>query len=144
MSAFALDLARAGPSGAASAGPLAGVAAFLGGPGGLRIAADLLFLATFAGFFIVPLYTVLQQRARATSRSRAIAGNNILGALFMVASAVLVMVLLAAGLAPPQIFLVLALLNAAVMGAVYRAGPEFGQRFVVWVGALVRRGRDGA
>lgn len=52
-----------------------------------------LFAAIFVmgvsgGLFIVPLYTQLQTRANADSRSQVIAGLNIYNALFMVASAV--------------------------------------------------------
>ena len=38
----------------------------------------------FGGFFIVPLYAMMQSRSAAAHRARVIAANNILNALFMV------------------------------------------------------------
>ena len=43
----------------------------------------------FGGFYIVPLYALVQSRSDPASRSRTIAGNNILNALFIVAAALL-------------------------------------------------------
>ena len=43
-------------------------------------------MSIFAGVFIVPLYTLLQERSRAEVRSQVIAANNIVNAVFMVIS----------------------------------------------------------
>ena len=53
-----------------------------------RVAIDLVLIGVFGGFYIVPLYALIQQRSQPSHRSRIIAANNILNALFMVASAV--------------------------------------------------------
>ena len=98
-----------------------------------RVMWDLLLIGTFAGFYIVPLYALIQTRSEATHRSRIIAGNNILNALFMVASAVLALLLLKAGLSIPQLLLVTALMNAAVALFIYSLVPEFLMRFLVWL-----------
>ena len=68
-----------------------------------RIAFDLLMIGGFGGFYIVPLYALVQQRSKPSHRSRVIAGNNILNALFMVtAAAVFAMLILGkAGLIHP-------------------------------------------
>jgi 1-acyl-sn-glycerol-3-phosphate acyltransferase len=87
--------------------------------------------------FIVPLYTLIQQRSEARHRSRVIAGSNILGAFFMVLSSLMLVALMAFGFTIPQIFLVLALLNAAVAAYIYRILPEFLLRFVAWIIASV-------
>jgi MFS family permease len=55
--------------------------------GALRILADLLLLGVFGGFFIVPLFALIQTRCDPKHVSRTIAGMNILNALFMVAAA---------------------------------------------------------
>jgi 1-acyl-sn-glycerol-3-phosphate acyltransferase len=62
-----------------------------------------------------------------------IAANNILNALFMVVAAAFGALLLARGLSIPQLFLVTAVLNAAVAFYIYRMVPEFLMRFIVWL-----------
>ena len=70
----------------------------------------------------------------AAHRSRVIAGNNILNALFMVVSALLAIILLSRpGFTIPQLFLVTALLNAAVAIYIFTLVPEFLMRFLVWL-----------
>jgi 1-acyl-sn-glycerol-3-phosphate acyltransferase len=105
--------------------------------GGLRIVTDLLCLAIFGGFFIVPLYTLIQQRSEEGERSRIIAGNNILNALFMVMAAVLLVVLFRLQFTIPQIFLLFGLLNLAVAAYIYIRLPEFVFRFLCWVVANI-------
>jgi 1-acyl-sn-glycerol-3-phosphate acyltransferase len=137
MSIFALDLFLVGAPAEVAHTGLFNLGAFLRQPGAIRICADLLLLATFSGFFIVPLYTLMQQRSEATHRSRVIAGNNIVGAFFMVLSSLMLAALLAVGATIPQIFAVLALLNAAVAGYIYKLLPEFLFRFICWVIASI-------
>ncbi len=98
-----------------------------------RILADLLLIGMFGGFYIVPLYALIQSRSQASHRSRIIAGNNILNALFIVAAAALAIALFKAGCTIPQLFLVTALLNAAVAIYIYTLVPEFLMRFLVWL-----------
>jgi 1-acyl-sn-glycerol-3-phosphate acyltransferase len=99
-----------------------------------RIICDLLMIGIFAGFYIVPLYALVQQRSEPGHRSRVIAGNNILNALFMVISAVFAMLLLGrAGFSIPQLFLVTAILNLAVAIYVFSIVPEFLIRFLIWI-----------
>lgn len=106
---------------------------FLAQGGGWRVLFDILMLGMFGGFYIVPLYSLIQQRSEPAYRSRIIAGNNILNALFMVASALLAIVALGAGLTIPQLFLLTAFLNAAVAVYIYTLVPEFLMRFIVWI-----------
>jgi hypothetical protein len=56
--------------------------------------ADLALLSLFAGLYSVPMYALIQLRAQPTHRARIIAANNILNALFMIASSVIAGVLL--------------------------------------------------
>ncbi|HVJ12204.1 MAG TPA: MFS transporter, partial [Burkholderiales bacterium] len=62
-----------------------------------RVLADLFFIGVFGGMYIVPLYALVQSRSDPTHRSRVIAANNILNAVFIVAAAVLSIGLLSAG-----------------------------------------------
>ena len=106
---------------------------FMREAGHWRILADLLLIGIFGGFYIVPLYALVQSRSEARHRSRIIAGNNILNALFVVAAAVMAIALFKAGFTIPQLFLVTAALNAVVAIYIYTLVPEFLMRFIVWL-----------
>jgi 1-acyl-sn-glycerol-3-phosphate acyltransferase len=106
---------------------------FVRQPGHWRILADLALIGVFGGFYIVPLYALVQTRSDVASRSRTIAGNNILNALFMVAAAGLAIGLFHAGFSIPQLILATALLNAAVAVYIYTLVPEFLMRFMAWM-----------
>ncbi|MDF0729957.1 MFS transporter [Pseudomonas entomophila] len=91
-------------------------------------------LGVFGGFYIVPLYALIQARTPEGQRARVIAANNILNALFMVVSAIVTIVLLSlADLSIPQLFLVVSLLNIAVNAYIFRIVPEFTMRFMIWL-----------
>ncbi|WP_158174586.1 MFS transporter [Grimontia hollisae] len=106
---------------------------FVADPSLWWVFADLLLIGVFGGIFIVPLYAMMQARAKESERSQVIAANNIYNALFMVTSAILAMVLLGvAGLSIPQFFLILALLNLVVTFYVGKQVPLFALRFVIW------------
>jgi 1-acyl-sn-glycerol-3-phosphate acyltransferase len=131
MTIFAIDLYFARPV----ASSLSGLSAleFLAAPGNLRVVIDLVLIGLFAGLFIVPLFALVQSRTERSELSRVIAGNNILNALFMVASAGLGLGLTALGLTIPQIFLCVAALNAVVAIYIYTLVPEFLMRFLSWI-----------
>jgi 1-acyl-sn-glycerol-3-phosphate acyltransferase len=76
---------------------------------------------------------LIQDRCEPSHRSRVIAANNILNALFMVASAGFAIALLKAGASIPQLFLATGLLNAAVAIYIYWLVPEFLMRFLAWL-----------
>ncbi|MBB1366274.1 MFS transporter [Pseudoalteromonas sp. SR44-5] len=87
-----------------------------------------------SGFYTVPLYALIQQRTVESSRSRIIAANNVLNALFMVASAVLSIVTLSIfAWTIPQLFLLLAGLNLLISVYIYTKVPEFFLRFAVYL-----------
>jgi hypothetical protein len=131
LTVFALDLYFASP--AAAGGALVGAAEFIARAGSWRILFDLVMIGVFGGFYIVPLYALIQTRSERSHQSRIIAGNNILNALFMVVSAGMAVGLLKAGFTIAQIFLVVALLNAAVACYIYTLVPEFLMRFLIWL-----------
>jgi 1-acyl-sn-glycerol-3-phosphate acyltransferase len=132
MTVFGADLYFAHP---ASSGQLAlGVSAMLSQPHIWRVLIDLVLMAIFSGFFIVPLFALVQARSDPARRSRVIAANNILNALFMVVAAGLSALLLnKVGLSIPGLLLATALLNAAVAIYIYTLVPEFLLRFVDWL-----------
>jgi 1-acyl-sn-glycerol-3-phosphate acyltransferase len=102
-------------------------------PGALRILADLVLIGVFGGFFIVPLFALIQTRCDPKHVSRTIAGMNILNALFMVAAAGVAILLLGQGFSIPEMFLVTALLNAVVAVYIFSLVPEFLMRFLAWL-----------
>jgi 1-acyl-sn-glycerol-3-phosphate acyltransferase len=134
MSLFGIDLyfASRGLPVASGAGALS-VAQFLAEPRHWRVMLDLFGLALAAGLYSVPMYALIQLRAPASHRARIIAANNILNALFMIASAVLAGALLALGATVPQVFLATALANALVAAYIFGLVPEYLLRFVAWV-----------
>ncbi|MCG9579669.1 MFS transporter [Vibrio tubiashii] len=94
----------------------------------------LLLLGASGGIFIVPLYALMQQRAKVTERAQVIAALNIYNSLFMVGSAVLGIVCLTIiELTIPQLFLLLAVLNLLVAGYLFIQVPIFVVRFLMWV-----------
>jgi 1-acyl-sn-glycerol-3-phosphate acyltransferase len=135
ISAFMLDLyfARSG------AAPVAGldVMQFVRAPGSWRIIVDLLGIGIFAGFFVVPLFALIQSRTPSSELSRAIAGMNIQNAAFIVLAAVLgIVVQRYLDWTIPQVFLALAIANVFVALWIFTLVPEFLMRFLSWV--LVR------
>jgi len=95
---------------------------------------DILGLGVFGGFYIVPLYALIQSRTAENERARVIAANNILNALFMVVSAIVSILLLSvAKLSIPELFLVVSLLNIAVNAYIFKIVPEFTMRFMIWL-----------
>ena len=131
MSLFAIDLCFAQPG--MHVVPVNTISEFLARPGSWRILTDMAMLGAFAGFYSVPLFAMMQQRADRQHLSRIIAANNILNAIFMVAAALLALATLNAGVSIPQLFLLLAGLNAIVAIYIYTLLPEFLIRFVVWI-----------
>ncbi len=131
LSLFAVDLYFAQPVSQIIA--VNSVGEFLSRAGSWRVLADLSLLGAFGGFYSVPLYALIQDRAEPSQLSRIIAANNIINSLFMVAAALLALALLKSGVSIPQFFLVLAVVNAVVAIYIYSLLPEFLMRFLVWI-----------
>ncbi len=134
LTVFGIDLYLARPEAAAVTG--LGWREFLDAPGNLRIAFDLAMVGVFGGFYIVPLFALVQQRAPREKLSRTIAANNILNALFMVAASAMAIGLLQAGFSIPELLLLTAVLNALVAIYIFTLVPEFVMRFACW--ALIK------
>ena len=141
MSLFTLDLFLIGKPIILLQAPGAfiGISGFLAIPGAIRIVFDLLMVSIFSGLYIVPLYTLMQIRTQVEIRSRIIAANNVLNALFMVSSAILLMQLIKFRWSVPQIFMVLAILNLAFMSFIFAKEPEFLSSFNTRLKAVFKR-----
>lgn len=131
MTAFGVDLWIASSAYVAS-GPV-NWTGFIDSTGSLRIMADCVLIGLFGGIYSVPLFAMIQTRCDPKQVSRTIAGLNIINSSFMVAAALLGMVLLQSGLSIPEIFLVTAVLNAIVSLYVFTRVPEFLVRFIAWL-----------
>jgi len=132
MSVFAIDLYFA-TKGLHPVGQ-AGALEFISKHEHWRVVFDLFMLSVSGGLYSVPLYALIQERSEASHRSRVIAANNILNAIFMVASAVLAIVLIKfAGFNVPLLILTIGVLNALVAAYIYTLTPEFLLRFICWI-----------
>ena len=133
MTVFSVDLYFASASlGGATASALS-LAQFMSVPTHWRVLADLTLLSLFAGLYSVPMYALIQLRSQPTHRARIIAANNILNAIFMIASSVIAGLLLKMGWSIPEIFLLVGLANAVVAFYIFMLVPEYLLRFVAWV-----------
>ncbi|MGF1770271.1 MFS transporter [Enterovibrio makurazakiensis] len=99
-----------------------------------RVMIDLFFVGVSGGVFIVPLYAFIQSRSSDGECAQSIAANNIMNALFMVASAtVSILVLSVLDFSIVELFALMALGNFVVALFVYRQVPEFTQRFISYL-----------
>ena len=113
------------------------VAGFLQQAGAWRVVLDLAGIGLFSGFFVVPLFALIQSRTPRDELSRVIAGMNIQNAIFIVAAAlggVALQQLL--GWSIPQVFLALGVASIVVAVWIFSIVPEFLMRFLSWL--LVR------
>jgi len=131
MSVFAIDLYFASRGLPPSA--VMGLGAFLAQTAHWRVMLDLALLSLFAGLYSVPMYALIQLRAQPSHRARIIAANNILNALFMIASSVIAGVMLKAGFTVPQVFLATGIANALVALYIFLLVPEYLLRFVAFI-----------
>lgn len=130
LSIFAGDLVFAYQTN--STGVALDLSAFLAA-GNYRLLFDIAMLGVAGGFFTVPLYSYVQEKTEPEYRARVIAGLNIFNSLFMLVSALVVVLLTQLGLNVAQIFLVLAIANIVVAAYIFTVVPEFVLRLVVWL-----------
>ena len=136
LTLFAIDLFLIGDPVTVSPG-VVGPMQFLSVMTNWRIISDLVCIGFFGGIYIVPLYAMIQNRSIPAFRSRTIAANNILNALFMVASALLVIGFIKLAMTIPQIYLLIGIMNLLVTGLIFFIFPEYLQRFSI----IIRRPR---
>jgi 1-acyl-sn-glycerol-3-phosphate acyltransferase len=132
LTLFGIDLAFASPALLPVGAPLP-LAGLLALHATWRVLFDLFALGLFGGFFIVPLYALIQLRSAPEQRARIIAANNILNALFMVCGSLAAAGMLGNGISIPLLFGIAALCNAVVAIYIYSLVPEFMLRFIAWL-----------
>ena len=125
MTVFAWDLYLATQGMSHNGAAFLSVGAFVAQSAHWRVMADLALLAFSAGLYSVPMYALIQLRAKPSHRARIIAANNILNALFMIVSSLAAGALLGAGFSIPQVFAATAILNIMVVGYVFWLMPEY-------------------
>ena len=101
-----------------------------------RPMADLFLLGLAGGFFTVPLYTWLQTAAPEEFRSQAIAANNIVNGLYMVAAAAASALILALTDSLALLFLLTALANVPALGRLCWRAPQVWQARWSWLAGL--------
>lgn len=102
---------------------LVGIGQFLSHPANWRLSFDLFAIALCGGLFTVPLYAILQARSEESHRSRVVATNNILNALFIVMGGIVTAIMVALDMSIPAIFLCVGIANAAAAIVVIRLVP---------------------
>ena len=102
-----------------------------------RLLADVALIGLFGGFYIVPLYVLIQTRSQKSYQSRVIAANNIINALFMVISAGFSVLIFSKGYSIPQLFLATALLNIVVTIYLCMRQPEYWWTFMAWTKQII-------
>jgi MFS family permease len=134
MSIFGADLyASSANIHAASGDALQNSLQFMGSIHNWRMLVDIALIGLFGGFYIVPLYVLIQTRVDKKYQSRVIAANNIMNAFFMVVSALFSVWIFNQGYSIPQLFLVVALLNIIISIYLCIRQPEYFNAFVAWV-----------
>ena len=93
----------------------------------------LLGLSVSGGLYIVPLYAFIQTRTSAKHLSGNIAANNILNALFMVIAGIFAIVCFKLGNSIPNLFVIVALMNAVVALFIFNRVPEFTMQMFAWI-----------
>lgn len=114
LTVFIIDLYFASVDLSAPGGALITASDFLNTPTNLRILFDLAAISICGGLYTVPLYAILQNDSDPKKRSRIIAANNLMNALFMVVGAIVATGMLALDWTIPEVFLSLAIANCFV------------------------------
>ncbi len=134
LTIFSADLLWAVPAIESFPSQYYDVQSFVAQSSHIRVMIDLFLVGVSGGVFIVPLYAFIQSRSEEGECAQSIAANNIMNALFMVASAaVSILVLSVLELSIVELFAILAVGNFIVAIYVYRQVPEFTQRFISYL-----------
>lgn len=124
LTVFIIDLYFASVDLSAPGGALITASDFLNTPTNLRILFDLAAISICGGLYTVPLYAILQNDSDPTKRSRIVAANNLMNALFMVVGAIVATGMLALDWTIPEVFLSLAIANCFVGLYITRLMPS--------------------
>ncbi|MEY3196948.1 MAG: hypothetical protein RLZZ59_316, partial [Pseudomonadota bacterium] len=126
LSIFGIDLFFASSASAIKypVEELISVGDFISVPNNWRILLDLFLIAAISGLYVVPLFAVMQYFSSPNHRSRVIAANNVINAVFMIASTVFLTLLFKLGFSVPYVLLIISIANLAVAAYIYRLIPE--------------------
>lgn len=119
MSLFLMDLSLIRPLIEITAEVQLDIPGFFSTISSYRLIIDFFLMSVSGGVFIVPLYTMMQERSPAHVRSRVVAANNIMNAIFMIIASVLIMIFYKIKLSHSVIYSILALMNLGVSGLAY-------------------------
>lgn len=139
MSVFAVDLFVAShqlPS--LKQMELIALTSFISTPEHWRLMADLFLLSLFAGLFSVPMYALIQHRTARAECARIIAANNIINALFMIASSLIAGAMLSSGLTIPHVMLWTGVGNAVFCAWLFVKEPQYLACCRVWLKGLLQ------
>lgn len=103
---------------------LKSVVVFLSKKHNWRIVIDLFAIAMLGGLYVVPLFAMIQSFSAINYRSRVVAVNNLMNAIFMIASTVMLSILFYLGLSVPYVILFVSILNTLVAYHIYKLTPE--------------------
>lgn len=93
---------------------LLGAGEFLSYWSGWRIVLDLLFISLAGGIYVVPLKSIIQDRAPLEHNARILAASSLLDALFVLSSAILAIIVFALGFRVIDLFILISIGSAAV------------------------------
>jgi acyl-[acyl-carrier-protein]-phospholipid O-acyltransferase/long-chain-fatty-acid--[acyl-carrier-protein] ligase len=131
---FGIDLVFASSKITTSTGELVSLFQFLSHASSWRILFDLLMLAACGGIYIVPLYAMLQHESKPENRSRAIACNNIINAIFMVIASLATSFMLFLHFSVTAVFLVTAIANLVATIFICNLLPDaLLKSFLIWL-----------
>jgi len=117
LTLFSIDLAL---TTSPFVGEAVGALTFLSEPQSWRILIDGTMMGASGGIYLVPLYTLIQKTSPPEKRSRMIAANNIVNAVFMVGASLMAIVVLNAHFSIPELFMITAFLNLGMGGLLFK------------------------
>lgn len=140
MALFGIDLVFASEHTITHTGELISLTQFLAHFSSWRILFDLLCLAACGGIYIVPLYAILQHDSDPEHRSRAIASNNIINAMFMVLASLATSLMLFLNFSVTGVFLTVAIANLFAALYICNLLPDaLLKSFLIWLFKLCYR-----
>ncbi len=105
-------------------GNLKNILVFLSSTYNWRIIVDFFFFAVMSGFYIVPLFALMQYFSTPSHRSRIIAANNLINSAFIVMSTMILSILFYFDFTVPTVILFASISNLLVAFYIYWRLPE--------------------
>lgn len=103
---------------------LGGIHYFLSHISGVLTCIEILMISICGGIYIVPLYAFIQVNAKESHRSRTIAANNIINAIFIVTASVITLFMLSINIRISNIILLVAIINFLTSVYICRILPD--------------------